>query len=273
VYVDLHIHTQFSDGTYGPEQVAQIAKDKGLSAISVCDHDDIEAHPHIVSACASFNINVIRGVEIGTEWGGKNLHLLAYNFDPNNTKLLSVINSNKAEFYWHGFETIRNMQKDYPEISLDEFVSYNKATERGGWNSVNYIYDKGVGKTLFDAFKYLDTYGPKLNFINIVKACDAVLDAGGVPILAHPGEYWSINELEERLTSLLPVGIKGIECYHPNPKHTDAFVAKCIEFCKANKLCITCGGDSHGDFAQDLRGIGVMQIDSSKLNLSGILYN
>ena len=273
MYIDMHIHTEFSDGTYSPEEVAQIAKKNGVSIISVCDHDTIGAYESLRPACAALGITLIQGVEISTDWGGKNLHLLAYNFDPNNVELLKIINSNQAEYMWEGLEIIRNMEKDYPEVSLDEFTTYKKPRGRGGWASINYICDKGFGENLFDAFKYVQLYAPPLKFGSVVTACSAIRAAGGVPVLAHPGDYWGVDEIEERLTNLLPAGIGGLECYHPSPKHDEAMVAKCVEFCKTHDLCITSGGDSHGDFAQGWRGIGILKMDTSKLNLNGILNN
>lgn len=271
MYVDMHIHTEFSDGTYTPEEVSKIAKEKGLSIISVCDHDTIEAYERLRPACAVEGITLVQGVEISTDWGGKNLHVLAYNFDPTNIKLLEVLRSNQREFEWEGLECIRNLAKDYPQISLDEFTKYKKPQGRGGWNSVNYIYDKGLSESVFDAFKFHYSHGMPMQFSSAAIICDIIREAGGVPVLAHPGAYWELEELEEKLSNLLPVGIGGVECFHPAPNHTEVFNAKCVEFCRAHNLCITCGGDSHGDFAQSWRGIGCLEINCSQLNLTGIL--
>jgi len=267
----MHIHTEFSDGTYSPEEVAKIAKEKGLTLISVCDHDTIEAYERLRPACAAEGITLVQGVEMSADWAGITLHILAYSFDPNNPKLLELLNSTQREFEWEGRQCIKNLAKDYPQISLDEYSRYKKPAGRGGWNSVNYIYDKGLAKSVFDAFKFHDTYGTPMKFSNAALVCSTIIQAGGIPVLAHPGNYWRLEELEEKLSLLLPVGIGGIECFHPGPRHTDEFNAKCVEFCKAHNLCITCGGDSHGDFAQSWRGIGCLKIDSSQLNLTGIL--
>jgi len=84
MFVDLHIHTYFSDGTQSPEEVAEIAKVKGISVISVCDHNTIEAYKRLKIACQSVNIKLIQGVELDVSWEQERLHLLAYNFDPAN---------------------------------------------------------------------------------------------------------------------------------------------------------------------------------------------
>jgi len=267
----MHIHTTFSDGTHSPEEVVKIAKDKGLSLISVCDHDNIRAYERLKPACESQGLELVTGVEIGVEWGGRYLHLLAYNIDLDNQALLELMNSNQAESAWADRELIRKMEQDFPNLSLDEFTSYEMPVGRGGWSSVNYIFDKGVSNSVFDSYKFYQKYDVSVIFGSIVKACDVIKGAGGVPVLAHPGEYWQEDELEEKLTNILPTGILGLECYHPSPNHTDAVIAKCVDFCKAHDLCITCGGDCHGDFAQSYRGMGVMKIDSSLLNLKGIV--
>jgi len=266
----MHIHTTFSDGTNTPEEVVKIAKNKGLSLISVCDHESIGAYERLKPTCDLEGLKLVTGVEICAEWGGRNVHLLGYAIDLGNQALLELLNSNQAEFNWQDRELIRKMERDFPKLSLDEFTSYEMPTGRGGWGAVNYIYDKGVSDSVFDSFKYYRRYEVSQLFGSIVKACEVIKGAGGVPVLAHPGEYWAVDEIEEKLTNVLPTGISGLECYHPSPGHTDAVVAKCVEFCKAHDLCITCGGDCHGDFAQSYRGIGVMKIDSSLLNLKGI---
>src|SRR5437870_10210766 len=84
--VDLHLHTTYSDGTYTPSQVVDLARRSGLSAIAITDHDTLAG---IASArqAAGAALEVVSGVEITTEFHGRELHLLAYCFDPTNVDL------------------------------------------------------------------------------------------------------------------------------------------------------------------------------------------
>ena len=283
MYVDMHIHTCFSDGTQAPEEVAETAKNKNISVISVCDHNSIGAYDKLKPACKSLGLTLIQGVELCVTWKGRPLqffggdvfHLLAYNFDSKNKEILSLINKNKTEYDLFGIDMIEAISKDYPAISLRDYENYEQPLGRGGWKSINYLYDSGLCKDLLsDGLKFTKQYGNRpMKFSEIGTACGIIRSAGGVPILAHPGMYWKNDDLTDIFVELLNEGIGGLECYYP--AHNESFTTKCVEFCKANNLCITCGCDSHGNFAQNIRGvfcdIGVLKINDSLLNLNGIV--
>ncbi|MCL2420829.1 MAG: PHP domain-containing protein [Defluviitaleaceae bacterium] len=274
MYADMHIHTCFSDGTQTPEAVAETAKNKGMSIISVCDHNTIGAYDRLRPACASQGLTLIQGVELSVEWewGNESLHLLTYNFDPANEDILALIKQSQAEFDREDITLIKKMSEEYPNISIADYETYERPAGRGGWKFINYVYDRGFSDDLLDGRKYYKQYGRPMKFEHIKIACEVIRNAGGVPVLAHPGMYWQESELPDKFQKLLAAGVGGLECYYP--AHNESFTAKCVDFCKANDLCITCGCDGHGDFAQDIRGvfcdIGVLKTDVSLLNLKGI---
>src|SRR5580658_3266403 len=84
--VDLHLHTIFSDGAYTPAEVVDLARRSGLSAIAVTDHDTLDGIGPTIEA-AGPSLEIVSGVEITAEFRGKELHLLGYFFDPENTAL------------------------------------------------------------------------------------------------------------------------------------------------------------------------------------------
>ena len=273
LYADMHIHTYFSDGTLAPEEVAEVAKNRGISIISVCDHNSIEAYDRLRPACDSLELTLIQGVELDVCWEKTTLHVLAYNFDPQDKGIRELIARNKAEYDLEGLVLIENMEKEYPSISTKDYEAYEKPLYRGGWKSINYLYDRGLSKNLLaDGFKYIKQYGKGLKFGSMEEASKIIRSAGGVPILAHPGLYWDENEIHEVLPKLLTMGIGGLECFYP--VHNKVFTKKCVDLCKASNLCITVGCDGHGEFAKESRGvvcdIGVLKIDISMLNLHGI---
>ena len=272
MFVDLHMHTYFSDGTQSPEEVVTAAKANGLSVISVCDHNTVAAYARLIPACAAEGIELVRGAEIDVYWkGDERLHLLAYNFDPANQGMGELLNKSRAELDHISVDMIQAMEKDYPQILLSDFENYRYPLGRGGWKGVNYLYDRGLSESVADAMKYYGQYSHyRPDFYAIEDACRVVRSAGGVPVLAHPGGNPGIqgHDLSSALEELKAAGIGGLECCYP--RHDGLFTRLCSDFCRANELCITCGGDSHGTFSDPIFGIGVMKVDSALLDLEGI---
>jgi len=269
----MHMHTCFSDGTLTPEEVAQTAKSQGIDIISVCDHNSIGAYQTLRPACAALGLTLIQGIELDVAWEGEALHLLAYNFNPDNNAMLELIDKNQAEYELEGRCLVENMTKDYPTLSIEDYNAYEMPQGRGGWKGINYLYDRGLSNDLLlDGLMYIKQYGVAMKFDDIETVNEIVRSAGGVPVLAHPGIYWNKGELHGKLSKLMAAGIGGLECYYP--VHDAAFTKECVDFCKTHNLRITCGCDGHGDFAKNLRivvcGIGILKVDVSLLDLKGI---
>jgi predicted metal-dependent phosphoesterase TrpH len=271
---DLHVHTYFFDGEQSPEEIASLAKQKKLDYISVCDHDVITAYPRLSVACAKEHVKLIQGVEISVSWEKQWLHLLAYDFDIENEGMQMLLSKSRLEISEFDDSIIRNMAADFPQLDMAEYEIYQRPRERGGWKSINYIYDKGLSENLLDSMKYEKKYsGNSANSPEISKACRVIKAAGGVPILAHPGEWWTneAGEVPAKFTALKELGLEGVECYYP--KHSPEFTRICIDFCERHYMYITCGGDCHGEFARNYkpgaadRYLGVMDVDMENLRL------
>ncbi len=277
MYADLHIHTYFSDGTLSPEEVVASAKAQGLSVISVCDHDLISAYDRLRPACETAGITLVQGVEIDVRWQAEQLHLLAYNFDPHDGPMREMLAYCRSQLDQISVEMIRAMEKEDARITLAEYRAYKRPLHRGGWEGINYLYDKGISEDLLDGMRFHKQYGAfQPEYVTFEDACRIVRKAGGVPVLAHPGNYaWADDSAICRagFDDMLRLGLGGIECYYPG--HNAAFTEACADFCRENGICITCGGDGHGDFLREVNGIlyeiGTMRVDMALLNLRGIL--
>src|SRR5438874_4046274 len=91
MFADLHLHTQFSDGTYSPEEMVAQAQLHGLSALALTDHDTVEGCPRAAAACEEAGIEFIPGTELTAEQDGNELHILGYFLDIGNPRLLTEI--------------------------------------------------------------------------------------------------------------------------------------------------------------------------------------
>src|SRR5687768_15121362 len=88
MFADLHLHTNFSDGTYTPEELTAQGKRLGFRALALSDHDTIEGCARMTAACAAAEIEFIPATELTAELDGNELHLLGYFIDTTNAKLL-----------------------------------------------------------------------------------------------------------------------------------------------------------------------------------------
>ena len=266
---DLHIHSYFSDGDQSPEEIAAVARKKGLTYISVCDHNLISAYPRLEAACAKEGVGLIQGVEIDVHWDNQWLHLLAYNFDPESEGMRRLLCKSYLEMFELNDDMIRNMAVDFSQLDIAEYEIYQHPRERGGFNAINYIYDKGLSESPIDGMKYFNEYSCySPMFPDIAKACRVIKAASGIPILAHPGKWWKdeAESIPAKFAALKVLGVEGVECYYPT--HSPEFTRMCVDYCENNGMYITCGSDCHGEFFFSQRQeIGTMDVDMEKLRL------
>lgn len=271
--VDLHIHSIFSDSSRSPEEIVDLAKSRKINLISICDHYSIDGYEHLEKACKQNNIIPVLGVELDANWNNNNSHVLVYNFDRNNSEICEFIRKQHEKSDLECENIIRNMAKDYPQMSVEDYRTFKMPEGIGGWKYIHYIVSKGIEKTYEEASYYFGKYfEPDSHTFELDKFCELVKRAGGVPILAHPGYIYTNNpnEFVNVLNFMVESGILGIECYYPS--HSKEIVDSCVAFCKRNNLRITCGCDCHGKY--DLREgftIGYLDISKDMLDLRGIV--
>lgn len=277
--VDLHTHSYYSDGTMAPREIIEEAKRKNIQAIAITDHDEIGSYKEAKEAAEELGVNLIRGVELDCKFEDITVHVLGYNF--NTTKeMIAIVDRAQEALLETSFELIRRMEKDYEDISYDEFINYKHDKRKGGWDGIHYLHDKKITEGLFDGMKYYRDYDclhVKFDFPTVEEACDAIHKAGGYAVLAHPCNYYkdkTKEEIIEKLNKFKAMGIDGVEGYYP--ANSDLMTETCVEFCKENDMIVTCGSDGHGDFAAVSKGIeyyiGAMKVDSENLfNIEKIL--
>jgi PHP family Zn ribbon phosphoesterase len=159
MFADLHIHTWHSDGTQSPEEVVSIAKARGLSVISICDHDTVDAYDSLRKACAENKILLIQGVELDVYLGEKRLHMLAYHFDPVHPDMRVMIQKSRRELDEISVDMVAEMEKDFPRLSSADYALYIPPKGRGGWKGINYLFDRGLSENVMDARRYHKRYG------------------------------------------------------------------------------------------------------------------
>jgi len=265
--IDLHMHTSASDGTWSPEMLVQNVVQTGIEIFSVTDHDSVKNVNAVSNLAINANLTFIKGVEINTFKEDQVLHILGYNIDTKNENLNNVLLKNRIFFEGRNEDSITVLMKMGHPVSLDEYRTYKNNPERGGWKALNYVIDKGLCKTYKEFFSLFDENGNPLARGGCVKpeaAISSIKQAGGIPVLAHPGIGLYGNDYKKTVSIVLEMGIDGLECYHPENK--PEVTEYCLKVCKKDKLYITGGSDCHGEFVEERR-LGKPDIDLSQLKI------
>lgn len=275
---DLHMHSYYSDGTMSPREIVEDAKKRNIQLIAITDHNVLDSYTELKEAAEEFGINVIRGVEIDARFEDIVVHILAYNFQ-DNEKLFNLVHKAKNELLETSIELIKRMENDYENISSEDYEAYDYDRRKGGWKGIHYLFDRGITSELFEGVKYYGQYKcghEYFDYPTVEEVIDAVHEANGYVVLAHPCNYYKNNtkeEVLEKLEKFKSIGIDGVECYYP--ANSEMMTETCIEFCKNNNMIITVGSDSHGDFGAVSKGIeyyiGAVKKDSSELNLKDMI--
>lgn len=271
MYVDLHIHSCYSDGSMSPDEIVENALENNVGTLAIADHNVIEGSLSIIDSCKRNGIRHIPAVEIesGEVVDGINFHILAYDFDTANKEFIEFISHAKFMQDESGVKLIEAMQADYDCVSLADYMEFTYDKHLGGWKAIHYLLEKGVTSSLKEGVKFYPKYNityDKSGYSSISAIAYRIRKAGGYSVLAHPGEMidsTDLNYFRSELSRLISYGLEGIECYYPT--HTDSVTHTCIEFCTANNLFITAGSDCHGTFSRTR--IGEMNITLNKVNL------
>ncbi|HHX59316.1 MAG TPA: PHP domain-containing protein [Epulopiscium sp.] len=264
--IDLHVHSNASDGTLSPSEVVIHAKEKGLSAISLTDHDTVKGLDEATEAGALYQVEIIPGIELSADFPNDNLHILGYyiNFkDPVFQKKLQPIQDGRKI---RNATMTENLNKLGFEISIEEGSTiitrahYAKA-----------LYEGGYVSSLDEAFKLYLTPG-KPGYVKRItpnpKECiDIIHSGGGVAFLAHPTLYGlKAPELTKLIQQLAKDGLDGIEVMHSRHSHQDEVFLR--DLATKNNLIISGGSDFHGSNKPNLEiatGYGNLKIPYSIL--------
>lgn len=221
--IDLHMHSIYSDGTYSPSQLVSYAKQKGLSAISLTDHDTIDGLDEARMKSEILDIRFINGVEINSFFylNNKkiNIHVLGYAFDPQ--KLEPYMANLKTLRHEHNEAIIHALHAIGIDICYADLDMHSEKNIITRLNFAKALVKKGYAKTVQEALtKYLHQGGAAyVEYKNYPFSAVAQMihNANGIVSLAHPCEYGlSDTDTENLVISLKKEGLNAIECIHPS---------------------------------------------------------
>lgn len=243
-FADLHLHTNFSDGTYSPEElVAQASKFK-LSAIALTDHDTVEGCVRAEAACRAAGIDFITGSELTAEQAGNEIHILGYFLDSTNPKLLSELSKFQAVRQDRIREMVSRLnQLDVP-LEVEAVFALANCRSPGRPHVARALVKADLCDTLDEAFERFLKKGrpawvPKAK-MDALTAIELIHQSGGLAVMAHPG----LNRTDEVIPDLVEAGLDGIECFHT--KHPLPTAEHYLRIANRFDLLVTGGSDCHG---------------------------
>ncbi|MGD9498463.1 MAG: PHP domain-containing protein [Armatimonadota bacterium] len=241
---DLHIHSTCSDGTQTPEQIVAEAIRKGLSAIAIADHDTVQGVMPAIEAARGSDLIVIPACEISTEYEGAEVHILGYWIDLDHEELHEKFRYVRNARRLRADEMVSKLRQLGVEITIDDVLAQTDGVTLGRPHVAQALLARGyVGgpQEAFDRFlgRGKPAYVPRYK-LSPFEAVQAVLDAHGCPVLAHPG----LGVGDHIIRALIEAGIEGLEAYHTH--HSPSNTRRVLRLAEEYGLLVTGGTDSHG---------------------------
>ena len=249
-YADLHIHSTVSDGTLAPEAVVRACLESGVGALSITDHNAVEGTLAGAPLARAAGLAYVCGVEIDTLWEGRDVHVLCYGADFEDTALRACICEARARMDKMSDVLLARMQKDFPALSAEGYAAFVRDPALGGWKMLHYLLSKGISRSMADGMRFYGQYGvtyADAGFRPTAEVVKCIRNAGGRAILAHPGvTLRGERDFGRALSRLMDEGLDGVECFYP--KHSRDVREACLGLCRRRGLLATAGSDCHGSF-------------------------
>jgi 3',5'-nucleoside bisphosphate phosphatase len=262
--VDFHVHSnRSSDGDHSPAELVGFARDHGMRAISIADHDTVAAYPEAIGLGREAGVEVIPGIELTTLFGGREFHCLLPFVDWTSPALARIIGGQTACRRTETRERVEKVRGLGFALTLEEVEAGSNGAPPLGVKIAQVLLDKpeNEGNPALETFyrpenrpyaPYMfyaayfaegkPAYVPK-KFVALTDVLDAAPATGGAPVLSHPGAYFQRTTAED-LRALKDHGLLGMEVY--TFYHTAEQIAFYRETARELDLVATAGSDFHG---------------------------
>jgi predicted metal-dependent phosphoesterase TrpH len=249
--IDLHVHSTASDGSYAPAEVVRQAKEGGLAAIALTDHDTVDGLAEAMAAGEQLELEVIPGVEISAQYPGGTMHILGLFVNYHNgllDKRLAVLKQARID---RNPQIIAKLNGLGIPVTLARVQEISGGGQVGRPHIARALLEAGYVSSIQEAFdKYLGyqraAYVSKFRFPP-AEALAMIREANGIPVLAHPFTLGlgSAAALRKLVMELKGLGLAGLEVYYS--EHTPEQEALYLKLAQELDLLITGGSDYHGD--------------------------
>ena len=257
--VDLHTHSKASDGSFTPSGLIRYAAEKGLRGLALTDHDTVDGIPEALEEVDKLGMAFIPGVEISADYETE-MHILAYFTRDTYRNIAGTLSSLRRNREERNPKILRKLSEMGMHITVEELDRKAAGSVAGRPHIAQLLLEKGHVRSFAEAFeRYLGDGKPayfKKDKLSPEESIRQVLQAGGIPVLAHPILMrMSYGRLDALVGRLAESGLKGLEAYYVENTRDDT--GNLLRLAVKYRLIPTGGSDFHGTFKHDIEiGIG-----------------
>lgn len=287
-YIDLHMHSSYSDdGEFSPKELVELCLENGVKYFAIADHNSTKGIAEAKEYCNDKDITIIPAIELDCTIDEVNLHLLGYNIDYKSDdfeKIEEDIISQEQVASKERMRLVRELGINFEDSVIDS-LSKNGVVNGEMIAEAAMVFDKNRENSLLKPYykggirsdnPYVNFYWDycsqgkpayaEVKFISLQEAVKVVIENGGIPIIAHPGN--NVKENKELLEKIIEAEVKGIEVYssYHNKRQTTFYK----EFAIDNNLVITCGSDFHGKTKPSINIGGISCEDNEELIIENL---
>ena len=257
-FIDLHCHSTASDGSLPPAGVVQLAREAGISALALTDHDTVAGIPEARAEAARVGLDFISGIEISCTYPAPGvMHLLGYGVDETCPLLAKLTGELEEARNQRNPLMIKRLNELHVAVSMEEWQKEAGGAVVGRPHLARILVRKGYCSSIKGAFnKYLGqgaaAYVDKEKLAP-ARAIEMIRAAGGIAVLAHPVQLHVSNDaqLETTVKNLVDMGLRGLETMHSD--HGGNLMEKYADLAQRLGLLQTGGSDFHGDVKQTIK--------------------
>ena len=245
MYADLHIHTAYSDGSFLPATIIRHAVKNNLKIISITDHDSVDGIAASIEEGEKSYVEVIPGIEISTTVDTGEIHILGYFIDyedeyfVKNLKRIQEIRLKRMSVM------VDKLNRLMIDIDLNELIEYAASSSIGRLHLAHFLKKKGIVGSAYEAFdRYIGSGKPayeKMNALSPEEGIELISNAGGIPVLSHPG----LTRRDDLIDEMIHAGLRGLEVYHSG--HSEEDTNRYFQMTRDKGLLVTGGSDCHGE--------------------------
>lgn len=253
-YCDLHNHTIYSDGSDTPKKLCALAKEKGIDAIAITDHNTTGGIFELEKCAKEIGLEYILGSELTTQHNGKEVHIIAMFINEENEHCVADFIKNVRKIKRESnLNLVKLLTQDGYKISLEALEErFGQNINRAHFAKV--MIEMGIVNSTEEAFNGILKEGNGYYSVakrpDTLKTISDIIAWGCVPVLAHPLLSFNERELEEFLPLAKKAGLVAMEAYYS--KFTKEQTEYLLRLCKKYDIIVSGGSDYHGEIKKNV---------------------